>query len=85
MARGIPFVYHNPHGEKMNTFQRPVGAFPITTNWEGLAEAIRGAPEPGDATRSRTDPFFLRQVSIMDDQTSEVRSAKVIIDRLGDQ
>jgi hypothetical protein len=85
MARGIPFVYHNSHGEKMNTFQRPDGAFPITTDSKGLAEAIRDAPEPGDATRSRTDPFFLRQVSILDDETSEVRSAKVVIDRLGDR
>ena len=35
MARGVPFIYHNPHGELVPTFQSPDGAFRITTTAVG--------------------------------------------------
>lgn len=78
MARGVPFVYHNPHQERIPTFQNPSGAFPVSRSEAELAEAVLSPPEPGEAFRERADDFFRRQVSIVDDRPSESRSADLI-------
>jgi hypothetical protein len=78
MARGVPFIYHNPHGERIPTFLEPEGAFDVTTDATSLAQALRDHDPPGEAVRTRTDPFFRRQVSIIDGRPSEVRTADVI-------
>ena len=41
LASGKPAIYFNPHGEKVEKFTEPLGAFPIATNAEELADAIR--------------------------------------------
>ena len=40
MALGKPVIYHNPHGERMNTFVEPMGAYPITSDADTLEQAI---------------------------------------------
>lgn len=79
MARGIPFVYHNPHGERIPAFREPAGAFPVTETAEELAQVLADGPPPGESARRATDGFFGRQVS-MDDRRSEERAADVIED-----
>ncbi len=39
MARGVPFVYHNPHNEAVPTFKQPQGAFEVTATADELAAA----------------------------------------------
>ncbi|MEO1055828.1 MAG: glycosyltransferase family A protein [Actinomycetota bacterium] len=81
MARGVPFVYHNPHNEKVPTFASPDGAFPITRTAEELAVRIR---EVGENARAREiwAPFFLSQVDVHEDNSSETRTATAILDAL---
>jgi hypothetical protein len=83
MARGVPFIYHNPHGEAVRTFADPLGAFEVTTSAEGLAEALGGlGPDPA-AHRARVAPFFGRHVDIDRNTTSERRGAEAIAVALG--
>ena len=83
MARGVAFVYHNPHGERVATFSRPEGVYPVTINSEELASAVRSVPPPGDEVRKMSEPFLTRQVSIHRAGNSESRSADVVIGALG--
>lgn len=77
MARNIPFIYHNPHGEKVPTFQDPQGAFDISTNAAELAKAI-GANGPGRDVRNRSSAFFAQQVDMDPDHSSAERTADVV-------
>jgi hypothetical protein len=84
MARGVPFVYHNPHGERVTTFARPAGAFEVTRDADQLAGAVARALGPGGRDyRSTARDFFLRQVDVDDARRSEQRAADVVEDALG--
>jgi len=41
LASGKPVVYFNPHGEKVDKFTEPMGAFEVARNASELAEAIK--------------------------------------------
>ena len=74
MARGVPFIYHNPHGERVPTFTDPQGAFPVTTSAEELADALRALPDWKVRYRDRSEKFFgLRSTSIRSDRPRCVR------------
>ena len=81
MARGVPFVYHNPHGERFPTFVQPAGAFPVTTDADGLAAAASEVLGWRADYRRRSAPFFLRQVDVDERYPSAERAADIIIDR----
>ena len=78
MAHGVPFVYHNPHGELVPTFAEENEAFRITRSTDQLAEAIREALSWRGSYRERSAEFFAQQVSIETGQSSESRAAEVI-------
>jgi hypothetical protein len=78
MARGVPFVYHNPHGETVRTFTDPMGGFHITDSADGLAHAIKEANSSQAGYRSRVEPFFAAHIDIDPGKRSEVRSADVL-------
>jgi hypothetical protein len=82
MARGLPFVYHNPHGETVKTFSEPMGAFEITTSGEELASALTGLGPDVDY-RSRCEGFFLRHVDVDRNRRSEQRAAETIAQLVG--
>ena len=82
MARGIPFIYHNPHGELVPTFRHPGGAFDTSKDTKGLARAIESALDDKSASRERWQDFFTRQVDIDPERSSEERSAEVILSEL---
>jgi hypothetical protein len=82
MARGVPVVYHNPHGERVPTFTRPDGAFLVSTTADELAAAMRTALTWRDGYRSRAEAFFRRQVDVCEECPSEVRAADVIVGEL---
>ena len=59
LLRGVPTVYHNPHGEKVKTFLQPKGAFPITTSSEDLAETLKSMPLKRHEVREKANEFLL--------------------------
>ncbi len=77
MARGVRFIYHNPHGERMPVFQNAADAFDVTSNSAELTAALR-SPESGGTSSEATKAFFARQVSIVDGVTPAQRSADAI-------
>jgi hypothetical protein len=83
MALGVPFVYHNPHGERVSTFAHGGDAFRTTANAGQLAEAIREARGWRGDYRARSASFFARQVDINPVVASEDRAADVIYGLLG--
>jgi hypothetical protein len=78
MGRGVPFIYHNPHGELVPTFTEPLDAFPITTSVDELVEALHEMRAWRSDYRSRAEKFFLRQVDVHPDIASEQRTADLI-------
>lgn len=77
MARGVTFIYHNPHREKVPTFLCDSGSFYKTSDTSSLKTAIEEAlsirPDlPRDSTA-----FFNQQISITE-EPSEYRSANFI-------
>lgn len=79
MARGVPFVYHNPHGEQVPTFTNALSAFNSTTHTEELAAALKEALSWRGGYRSRCAAFFARQVD-MGRVPSAERTADAIVD-----
>ncbi|MEI2418918.1 glycosyltransferase, partial [Arthrospira platensis SPKY2] len=41
LAMGKPVIYHNPHGEKVDQFVEPMGAYPVTKNINTLTSYIK--------------------------------------------
>ena len=82
MARGVPFVYHNPHGESVQTFSDPVGAFATTDDASSLGSALTAAPAPGHPAREKTRAFMERFLDV-GDHRSEQRAADVVERLLG--
>jgi hypothetical protein len=78
MALGKPVIYHNPHGERMDTFQNPMEAFPITKDSNSLAEALTESIIFGKNYRKKCKDFFYYHVSINEKPSAE-RIAKELI------
>lgn len=78
MARGVPFIYHNPHDEQVPAFTNALGAYVTTRSGADLKDALASVDEVGETYRRRAEPFFFRQVSSTADRTSEHRAADVI-------
>ncbi len=61
LACGKPAIYFNPHREKVEKFTEPLGAFPIATDEEELAQALRKVlkdVEEGVNFRERAQEFL---------------------------
>ncbi|MEA2001609.1 MAG: hypothetical protein U9N84_06955, partial [Actinomycetota bacterium] len=83
MARGIPFVYHNPHGELAATFANEEDAFRTTTGTDELAGAIEESRGWWADYRQRSGRFFTAQVDIDPEVSSADRAADRIVQLLG--
>ncbi len=83
MARGVPFIYHNPHGETVPTFKTSDGAFWVSTTADELADALVEADTHMPGYRAMAEPFLMRQISIDNSVPSEVRAADAIASILG--
>jgi len=75
IARGVPFIYHNPHGESVETFANPLDAFAISDSVRTLGEAIGSKPETGSGARAAVEQFFAVHCDIRPDAYSEHRAA----------
>lgn len=78
MARGIPFVYHNPHGEGVATFANAADAFRTTTDVASLASAIDETREWRSNYREICTDFFAAQVDIDPQRSSAERGAAIV-------
>ncbi len=82
MARGVPFIYHNPHGETVKTFADPMGTFETTTGAEDLHRALLHLEPAGEQGRHRSERFFLSHVDTVRVSRSEERGAAAVVARL---
>lgn len=78
MARGVPFVYHNPHGEQVPTFSDADGAFETSAGASELADALDESMGWVSTYRHRCEPFFRAQVDIDPERTSAQRTHAAI-------
>ncbi len=60
MARGVPFVYHNPHGEKVSTFAHGGDAFRTTATRGRVGRGASRKLAAGGATIGAAAPVLLR-------------------------
>ena len=77
IAYGTPFVYFNPHHEKVPTFVAPSPAFEHVHSAANLIGAIDRAVSARDGYRDRAEPYFRSQIE-MSDTSSSLRSAEAI-------
>jgi hypothetical protein len=78
IARGVPFVYHNPHDERFPAFQRPGGAFLVSTDAGELAAAVAEV-SAWTGYRQKAREFFFRQVDVEAERSSAERAADVVV------
>jgi hypothetical protein len=79
IARGIPVVYHNPHGEQV--WERMAGygtAILVTRSTRELAAALAEAERIAAGYRELASEFFLRQVDVDPQRPAFVRAADEI-------
>ncbi|MGB7961845.1 MAG: glycosyltransferase [Propionicimonas sp.] len=79
MARGVPVIYHNPHGERVPTFQDPRGAFLKTSSHAELVSALHTAMGWRADYRSRARAFFEGQVDVDPALPSADRAADAVV------
>lgn len=79
MARGVPFIYHNPHGERVPSFKEPLGAFPTTEDAGGLTAALKNVGQSRLQVRAQVERFFKLQVDLDAAMPSESRAAEQIV------
>jgi len=77
IAYGTPFVYFNPHREKVPTFAKPDASFDHVFTASELAAALTFAIENRSSYRTVAEPYFREQVDMID-TPSAVRAAKAI-------
>ncbi len=82
MARGVPFIYHNPHGETVRTFAEPMGAFATTHDAGGLRAELGRIDGPGEAARLRHEDFLGDHVDLDRNHLSEQRGAAAILEKI---
>lgn len=77
IALGTPFVYFNPHGEKVPTFAAPSPAFEHVYDAGQLRDALRRAIDSREGCRDRAEAMFRAQID-MTESPSATRAAEVI-------
>jgi hypothetical protein len=82
MARGVPFIYHNPHRETVKTFADPMGAYDVSTTADELAAAIRALDPIQHDPRTRYASFFSNHVDVDRARPSEIRAVEAIVEQL---
>lgn len=80
LGRGVPFVYFNPHGERVPNFTDPRGAFAAAASPDTLRQALATALDAdGASVRDQAWTFLAAQIDVREDAASEERAAEVIL------
>lgn len=77
IAYGTPFVYYNPHHEKVPTFASASVAFDHVHSSEDLRTALQRSIDGRAGYRERAEEYFRRQIDISE-VSSAARAAAVI-------
>ncbi len=77
IAYGTPFVYFNPHKEKVPTFATPSSAFEHVHSGDELRAAIQRCIDGRSGYRARADDYFRAQID-MTETPSASRAASAI-------
>jgi hypothetical protein len=64
IAYGTPFIYFNPHGEKVSTFATSSPAFEHVRSVDALRSALRAAGENRASYRTRAESYFRDQIDM---------------------
>ena len=78
IAYGTPFVYFNPHFEKVPTFATPDPSFEHVHTGEDLTAALRTAIDGRATYRDVAEPYFRAQID-MNGTPSAQRAAEAIV------
>lgn len=78
LALGVQLVYHNPHGERVDMFADPDGAFALTRSIHELREVLAQPVPSRKEVRRAAEPFLLRHVELDASTTPAERAASVI-------
>ena len=81
MARGVPFVFHNPHRETVASFKTAMDAFVETRPTSEVAERLTEVTPVGRNVREQATPFMKHHVDIVE-VNSETRGTHAIISEL---
>ncbi len=79
MALGKPVIYFNPHDERVDTFQDPMGAYPIAHNRDALVTALSDIIRYRGDYRKDCRKFFCYHVS-MTETPSAQRMAEALLE-----
>lgn len=77
IAYGTPFVYFNPHHEKVPAFATPDPAFEHVHDKDSLVAALRSAIAGREGYRDRAEPYFRAQIDMVETSSAE-RAAQAI-------
>lgn len=77
LARGVDLTYHNPHGERVNTFAEPDGAFRVTRGRAELLNAVSAPARPPADVRRRAESFLRHHLVLDDPPPSERASSRI--------
>lgn len=78
IAYGTPFVYFNPHHEKVPTFRTPDPAFEHVHTVEDLTAALQRYIEDRDTYRDAAEPYFRAQIDMTGTPSAERTAAAII-------
>lgn len=87
LAMGRPAVYHNPIGERVPKFTRPLGAYSVARDAATLAAALQrelAFAEGGGDVRARAALFLHAHCNTLDPRDPATRAADAIADVLMD-
>jgi len=78
LVMGRPVIYHNPHGEMQETFQHPMGAFPITRNRDDLEYYLGEICKDPLESISKSHDFLNYHVAYLDGNSSQIFAKKLL-------
>jgi hypothetical protein len=78
LVMGRPVIYHNPHGEIQDTFQDPMGAFPITRNQDELEYYLKEICNNPQEWLSKSRDFLNYHVACLDGNSSKIFAEKLL-------
>lgn len=77
LAVGCPVIYFNPHGEQVDKFKTPIGAYLVIESKKELIEELRVLPEKATGYLANADQFLDLHAGYSKDDSSEKLSSLI--------
>jgi hypothetical protein len=85
LVRGVQLLYHNPHGEKVATFEPITGAVAVTRSQAELVACLEAGLVGGDVVRQKARAFLETHLNLAADLAPAEIAADVISSAVDDQ